>query len=49
MEEFGRLHTREFWIMEQDVRWTRKLEQSIGYDPLFVHRGYGQWSPRKNV
>jgi hypothetical protein len=49
MEEFGRLQTREFWIMEQDVRWTKRLEQSNGCNPPFVHRGYGQWSPRQHV
>jgi hypothetical protein len=26
MEEFERLQIREFWIMEQDVKWTRRLE-----------------------
>jgi hypothetical protein len=49
MEEFGRLQTREFWIMEQDVRWTRRLEQSRGCDPTSVHSSYGQLSSRQKV
>jgi hypothetical protein len=49
MEEFGRLWTKEFWIMEHEVKWTRKLEQSRGYDPTSIEGGYGQWSLRQNV
>jgi hypothetical protein len=49
MEEFERLQTREFWIMEQEVRWTKRLKQSRGCDPTSVYRGYGKWSPRQNV
>jgi hypothetical protein len=40
MEEFGRLLTREFWIMEQEVRWTRRLEQRSGFDPIAIQEGY---------
>jgi hypothetical protein len=49
MEEFGRLQTKEYWIMEQEVSWTKRLEQRSGFYPITVQGGYGQWSSRQSV
>jgi hypothetical protein len=49
MEEFGRLQTREYWIMEQEVSWPKRLEQRSRFNPSTVQGGYGQWSSRQTV
>jgi hypothetical protein len=35
--------------MEQEVSWTKRLEQRSGFDPIAVQGSYGHWSSRQSV